>query len=137
LVNNAAGLNGTNGHSYEVAGFFCGQNGSATSSTINVRKTQNTVNNHRYVTPQAGNRYNFIGQRASASAVWVIYDADDTFSQGGGGPNGDYPDSGDNHGDAGGNVVFADGHAEWVPQKKYVASFILGTDENHPLGATK
>ena len=135
LINNGAGKDGTNGHSYEVAGFFAGQNGSATSSSINVRKTQNTVNNHAYRTPQAGARYNFIGQKASPSSVWILYDADD--AAGGNRPNEDYPDPGDNHGRDGGNVAFADGHAEWVSQKTYVRSFILGTDENHPLGATK
>ncbi len=136
LIDNAAGLAGTTGHSYEVAGFFCGQNGTATSSGRNVRKTQNSVNNHIYIN-QAGTRYDYRSRRATASFVWIIYDADDSISQGGGGANGDYPDPGDNHGSDGGNVVFADGHAEWVTQKKYVGSFILGTDEYHFLGSTK
>jgi len=135
LINNGPGREGTNGHSYEVAGFFAGQNGTVSTSVINVRKTQNSVNNHTYRTPQAGGRYNYLGRRATASQVWVIYDADD--AAGGNRPNEDFPDPGDNHGSDGGNVVFADGHAEWVPQKKYVGSFILGTDENHPLAATK
>ena len=46
--------------------------------------------------------------------------------------NDNYPDPGDNHGSAGGNVVFCDGHAEWVPQKLYLYSFERGTDEWHP-----
>lgn len=135
LTTNALGKLGTSGHSYEVAGFFCGQNGSATSANANVRKTQNSVNNHTYVTLQAGTRYNFVGQKSSPSQSWVIYDADD--AGGDDRQNEDYPDPGDNHAAEGGNVVFADGHAEWVPQKKYVGSFILGTDEVHRLAATK
>ena len=49
----------------------------------------------------------------------------------------DFPDPGDNHGVEGGNVVFCDGHAEWVPRNKYVGSFIRGNDEAHALAATQ
>ena len=75
---------------------------------------------------------NFRGQRASPSDIWIIYDADDA---GAGDPtrkNGDYPDTGDNHGTEGGNVVFCDGHAAFVKQNKYLESFFRGTDEYHP-----
>jgi prepilin-type N-terminal cleavage/methylation domain-containing protein/prepilin-type processing-associated H-X9-DG protein len=121
--------------SYEVAGYFCGQNGSTVNDTSNVRKTQTSVLNHVYCTPQAGSRYNFIGLHASASDAWIIYDADD--ASGGDRPNEDFPDPGDNHGADGGNVVFADGHAAWVPRKLYVGSFIRGCDEAHALAASQ
>lgn len=127
LTDNAPGRTGINGHSFEVAGFF---NGTGAGE----RKTQATVNNHVYRAPQGAfpqyappappNTRN-----SNPSLVWIIYDADD--GAGGNRPNEDYPDEGDNHGTAGGNVVFCDGHAEWVPQKTYVRSFILGTDETH------
>jgi prepilin-type N-terminal cleavage/methylation domain-containing protein/prepilin-type processing-associated H-X9-DG protein len=135
LLNNAPGKNGANGHSYEVAGYFCGQNGTTINDTTNVRKTQQSSLSHVYSTAQGGTRYNFIGGRASPSEVWIIYDEDD----GGGAdrPNEDFPDAGDNHGAEGGNVVFGDGHAEWVPRNKYVGSFIRGTDEVHALAATQ
>ena len=134
LNNSTGGKQGTNGTSYEVAGFFAGQNGSFISQTVNVRKTQRSTLAHIYGTSQAGTKYNFIGQHASPSDVWMIYDADDA---GAGGPNEDFPDPGDNHGADGGNIVFGDGHAEWVPRKKYVGSFIRGTDEAHALAATQ
>jgi prepilin-type N-terminal cleavage/methylation domain-containing protein/prepilin-type processing-associated H-X9-DG protein len=122
--------------SYEVAGFFCGANGTTVNDTTNVRKTQTSVMSHVYCTPQAGTKYNFIGQHTSASDTWIIYDADDA-----GGtpdrPNEDFPDPGDNHGADGGNIVFADGHAAWVPRKLYVGSFIRGCDEVHALAATQ
>ena len=137
LRDNAPGKNGTNGHSYEVAGFFAGQNGGIDEANgINIRKTQKTANTHVYGTQQAGTKYNYIGQRVNPSDVWVIYDADD----GGPGPdrrNEDFPDSGDNHGVDGGNVVFGDGHAQWILRSKYVGSFIRGTDEAHALAASQ
>ena len=135
LLDNADGKNGTVRHSYEVAGFFKGANGTSTANGYNTRKTQTTVSAYTYSTPQAGNRYNFIGQRASPSDVWIIYDADDPG--GADRPNQDYPDPGDNHGVEGANIVFCDGHAAWITQKKYVGSFIRGTDEAHLLAATK
>jgi prepilin-type N-terminal cleavage/methylation domain-containing protein/prepilin-type processing-associated H-X9-DG protein len=137
LLNNAPGKNGVNGHSYEVAGYFAGQNGSTVGGPLNVneRKTQKTVLSRIYRTPQGGTRYNFLGQPASPSVVWILYDEDDV-----GGtdrPNEDFPDPGDNHGNEGGNVIFGDGHAEWVPRKRYVGSFIRGTDEKHSLSVTQ
>lgn len=134
---NAVGsaINPGGGHSYEVAGFFAGQNGSFISDKVNVRKTQQTATTHVYSTQQAGTKYNFLGQHASPSDVWVIYDADDPG--GADRPNGDFPDPGDNHGADGGNIVFGDGHAEWVPRKRYVGSFIRGTDEVHGLALTQ
>jgi prepilin-type N-terminal cleavage/methylation domain-containing protein/prepilin-type processing-associated H-X9-DG protein len=136
LQNNApAGKKGLTGHSYETAAFFAGQNGTGTGGGVNERKTQNSVGRHAYVTHQDGTKYNFIGQRASPSDAWIIYDADD--ATGGDRPNEDYPDPGDNHGIQGGNVAFCDGHAEWITQSKYVGRFIRGTDEYHKLSGTK
>jgi len=135
LMDNAAGKTAALGHSYEVAGFFRGANGSSTANGFNTRKTQNSVATYVYRQAQLGTKYFYIGRKASPSDVWVLYDADDPG--GADRPNQDYPDPGDNHGTEGANVVFADGHAEWVPQKRYVGSFILGTDETHALAATK
>jgi prepilin-type N-terminal cleavage/methylation domain-containing protein/prepilin-type processing-associated H-X9-DG protein len=136
LRDNAPGKNGTYGHSYEVAGFFCGANGSTIDDKTNVRKTQKSVLSHVYSTPQAGgSKYDYRGQHTSPSDVWIIYDEDDAGS--GDRPNEDFPDPGDNHGADGGNIVFGDGHAQWVPRKKYVGSFIRGTDEVHGLAATQ
>jgi len=123
------------GDSYEVAGFFCGQNGSTINETQNVRKTQQSAYSHVYSTPQAGTKYNFIGQHASPSDVWIIYDEDDPGANGR--PNQDFPDAGDNHGADGANIVFGDGHAGWVSRRFYVGSFIRGCDEVHALALTQ
>jgi prepilin-type N-terminal cleavage/methylation domain-containing protein/prepilin-type processing-associated H-X9-DG protein len=140
LRDNAAGRNSVGsvanpngGHSYEVSGFFAGQNGGI-SPGVNIRKTQRTVLSHVYGSVQAGTKYSYIGQKVNPSDVWIIYDADDVG--GADRPNEDFPDAGDNHGVDGGNIVFGDGHAEWVPRKKYVGSFIRGTDEVHNLALT-
>ena len=61
--------------------------------------------------------------------IWIIYDADDP---GNNDPNrqwNDYPEAGDNHGVAGANVTFVDGHVEFVSQKNYLRSWFRGTDE--------
>jgi prepilin-type N-terminal cleavage/methylation domain-containing protein/prepilin-type processing-associated H-X9-DG protein len=141
LLDNAAGKNSVGsvanpigGHSYEVAGYFAGQNGGITS-TANIRKTQRTANSHNYINGTQGGRYSFSGA-VGASRTWVMYDADDRDALTGR-PNEDFPDAGDNHGVDGANVVFGDGHAEWVIRKKYVGSFIQGTDEVHSLAATQ
>ena len=133
LTDNAPGRNadGTGRHpvrggfdfgmSYEVAGYF------ATGK----RKTQKNVIGYIYNTTQSGTHLNPKGTTASVSNIWIIYDEDDKnyavvdktrqYE--------DFPEVGDNHGVDGANIVFADGHAEWVKQKKYPTSFILGTDE--------
>ncbi len=134
LRENAPGKAGAYGHSYEVAGFFRGNNDAAATG-YNTRKTQSSVASYNYKQAQNGGKYNYVGLPASPSSVWIIYDEDDP-----GGtdrPNQDYPDPGDNHGSEGANIVFADGHAEWVLQRNYVGSFIRGTDEYHALSGTK
>ena len=138
LLDNAQkGKRGEYGSSYEVTGYFCGANGTTVDATTNVRKTQQSASTHIYATPQAGTKYNYIGQHSSASDVWLIYDADDADGTVADRPNEDFPDPGDNHGADGGNIVFGDGHAQWVTRRQYVGSFIRGCDEVHPLAATQ
>lgn len=120
-------------HSYEVAGYINGRT-AAGNNTIAPRKTYQLLAGYTYKLDNRGagafSIYNYLGQKASPSAIWIIYDADDAGT-GADRPNGDYPDAGDNHGKDGANIVFGDGHAEWVPQKRYMESFFRGTDEYH------
>ena len=76
--------------------------------------------------------YASAGQYIGPADIWIIYDADDRYSTDPTRLNDNYPDRGDNHGTAGANVVFCDGHAQWIKQRDYLRSFILGTDEYHP-----
>ena len=123
------------GTSYEVSGFLNGNN-STSDKALNVRKTQNVAagyvyqNSLNYYVKNRSIAINLKGQKASPSAMWLMYDCDDIvnypasdFS------NNDYPDSIDNHGADGGNVVFCDGHAEWVAQSRYPLIFAYGTEE--------
>ncbi len=131
LLDNAPGREGAFGHSYEIAGYLNTITSGARPG-VNERKRISTVAGWTYllqntVFPLA----NVKDQRGGPSDIWIIYDADDRNSSDPSRKNGDYPDPGDNHGKDGGNVIFCDGHAEWVPQKRYIQSFTRGTDEYH------
>ena len=133
LVNNAAGKAGTNGHSYEVAGWLNARSASGAAGAM-IRKTQTTVASYTYRLNNAAGghpEYNFQGQGGGPSDIWLIYDADDRLASDPSRQNEDYPDAGDNHGTDGGNVVFCDGHAEWVKRKLYLWKWFRGTDEWH------
>ena len=125
LLDNAPGKKGATGSSYEVTGFF---NGSAAGGAPAVRKTERSLASYTTKNIQFGVA---IGQRLSPSDVWIIYDADDKLAADPDRQHEDYPDPGDNHGSEGGNVVFCDGHAQWVAQKNYLRMWALGTDELH------
>jgi prepilin-type N-terminal cleavage/methylation domain-containing protein/prepilin-type processing-associated H-X9-DG protein len=133
MVNNAPGKDGINGHSWEVAGWMNGRNASGSPGAM-LRKTQTLVAGYTYRLNNAAAgfpQYNCQGQRGGPSDIWVMYEADDRDAADPGRQNEDYPDAGDNHGKDGANVVFADGHAEWVPQKRYLWKWFRGTDEWH------
>ena len=129
LVTNAPGRLSLTGKSYEVAGYFNGRTTGGAQNPNPARKTQNTVGAYAY---QLTSAWTTPGQRGSPSDFWIIYDEDDKNTADlNGRHNEDYPDRGDNHGIAGGNVIFCDGHAQWVAQKNYLQSFALGSDEYH------
>ena len=115
LLDNAPGKKGVTGDSYEVTGFF---NGKASGGGLAVRKTEKSIAGYAAKNIQFGVT---LGQKFSTSDVWIIYDADDQLLSDPDRQHEDYPDPGDNHGSAGGNVVFCDGHAQWVAPKKLPA----------------
>jgi prepilin-type N-terminal cleavage/methylation domain-containing protein/prepilin-type processing-associated H-X9-DG protein len=92
---------GVHGHSYEC------NNDIGKDSPWEVRLTENVVNSYviKVFTP-------LIGTRPGPMAIWLFYDTEDA------GENVVW-DKGDNHGDAGGNVAYCDGHAAWVPNKRH------------------
>ncbi len=123
LWDNAAGRDGPYGHSYEMAGFLNARRSPGVLGA-NIRKTHGSVTTHKY------RLYTQYGT-GGPSDIWLIYDADDRNASDPNRRNEDFPDAGDNHGKEGGNVIFCDGHAEWVPRAQYLDSFRRGTDEYH------
>jgi prepilin-type N-terminal cleavage/methylation domain-containing protein len=134
LINNAPGkeADGTKadwGHSYEVAG-FANARGTGGSTGAKIRKTQSSVSPYIYkLNNSTFPQYNFLNERGGPSDMWIIYDEDDRDASNPTRHNEDYPDPGDNHGTEGENVVFCDGHAEWITQKNYLYRWFRGTDE--------
>ncbi len=99
------------------------------------RKTLNNVASHRH----HNNAFNLRGQAAGPANIWLFLDNNTCLKVVGsrgtlqvGSKGGDYdyyPSAEDNHGEAGGNVVFADGHVEWIKREDYVYRYELSEDE--------
>jgi prepilin-type processing-associated H-X9-DG protein len=91
-----------------------------TTRTINgVRKSLNNINGYTKYHAAFGLK----GTHPGPSNFWIILD--NTYPG-----QAFYPDGGDNHGSAGGNVGFCDGHVEWVKASAYVYRYELSQDEN-------
>lgn len=98
------------GHSFEIQG-----------ALQDVKKTESVVNSYR-IKSFSG----WAGVLPGPSRILLLYDADD------GKPSGknNYPDPVDNHGAEGVNILFCDGHAEWVTRRNYLTSWNISEDEN-------
>jgi prepilin-type N-terminal cleavage/methylation domain-containing protein len=121
------------GTSYETSGFFHFAGGDG--STAVVRKTQTTMAAYTYHNDCVYNvkgttvTFNLKGQTGSPCNIWIMYDGDDPVNYPPGKTsNNDYPDTIDNHGAAGGNIIFCDAHAEWTPVARYPERFAYGTE---------
>jgi prepilin-type N-terminal cleavage/methylation domain-containing protein/prepilin-type processing-associated H-X9-DG protein len=126
LVSKAEGKNEPFGSSYEVSGYLNSYTASGNNPN-NKRKTQNTCS--AYVTTITLLPYAVAGRTIGPCDILIIYDADDRIPSDPARQNDNYPDPGDNHGVDGANMVFCDGHAQWVARKNYISAYILGTDE--------
>jgi prepilin-type N-terminal cleavage/methylation domain-containing protein len=130
LFKSATGKGKSPGSSYEIFSFMNYNGPYFTDVPINgrieripgVKKTQSTVLTHAH----HFNAFGLKGTVAGPSRVWLLLDADEAAP----GSIQNYPDKNDNHGPEGGTVNFCDGHAEWIPVKKYLYSFELSQDEN-------
>jgi prepilin-type N-terminal cleavage/methylation domain-containing protein len=127
------------GTSYEVSGFLDGNN--SIGAGYNIRKTQKSILSYHYQNvcaytiqtslsgPATTVTFNLVGQPGSLATMFLMYDGDDPVTYNGYTSNDNYPDSIDNHGSDGGNVLFCDAHASWVRQANYPQMWALGTDE--------
>jgi prepilin-type N-terminal cleavage/methylation domain-containing protein/prepilin-type processing-associated H-X9-DG protein len=105
LMDNAGSPAYTNGHSFEILG-----------SVRDTKVTQTFLQTYslKYVP-------GMIGSVPGPTAYWLFHDQDDA------GQNIVW-DSGDNHGAAGGNVAYGDGHAAWVTTKHRITEWQITRD---------
>jgi len=123
LSDNAQNKFAANGHSYEVWGFYHYDNGAA---PVHTRKTQKVVASYAHRSTALGLQGFVVGP----CRTWLIQDADDGKNGLGGKQNN--PDDTDNHGAAGDNTSFCDGHAEFVTGKNYRLGFQMSQDKGPP-----
>ena len=111
LLDNAPnGAKGTNGHSYEILGEV---------RVVN-KVTQSFCQNYTL-------QYHptLKGMKPGPSRFWLLHDSDDLG-------NNNKWDEPDNHGIIGGNVMYCDGHATWVPQKRHSEEWMITRDATNP-----
>jgi prepilin-type N-terminal cleavage/methylation domain-containing protein len=89
-----------------------------------VKKSERAVNNFILVNNTA-NR----GMKPGPTRIQIIHDADDEFPSLPGSKN-NTPDPTDNHGIAGENVIYCDGHAAWVPARNFIYEYNISNDDN-------
>ena len=117
------------GASYELFGFMNANGSNSTTVITNgktvqargIKKSHNSVQTYVH----SSTAFGLNGIVPGPSRIWLLVDAD----SGAVGHN-NYPDRGDNHGDRGSNVVFCDGHVEWVSRANYLRSYETSQDEN-------
>jgi prepilin-type N-terminal cleavage/methylation domain-containing protein/prepilin-type processing-associated H-X9-DG protein len=101
------------GTSYECFGTFSFVLGNV---LVSAKKTEARVNAHT-LSVSATDTGMPPGTKPGPSKVFLLFDGDDSNVK----PNAvnNWPDPTDNHGAAGANFTFCDGHAQWVAQKYY------------------
>jgi prepilin-type N-terminal cleavage/methylation domain-containing protein/prepilin-type processing-associated H-X9-DG protein len=119
LDDNAAGggTNSIGGHSYEVFGAW------KSKPNNYPRKTLNSVQLYRH------SLSHFANAVISSADTWLIMEAME--------PNHpapwnkeNWPNPYDGHGAEGGNVVFTDGHAEWITKNQWNRRYLMSEDED-------
>lgn len=120
LSNKAAGRDDDRGgHSYEVYGCWYNE-------PQFTRKTQKSVNSYANQNQGVNGHLPTPGDKMGPSRIFLIIDQME--------PHGtawtyeNFPNPYDNHGPEGGNVVFADGHAQWINARHWHDA-IAGSDD--------
>ncbi|HWF17897.1 MAG TPA: DUF1559 domain-containing protein [Verrucomicrobiae bacterium] len=117
LTQTAASKKYVPGTSYEVYGWYHRYNGRSP-----IKKTEPNVLAYAHEM----NAFNLLGMVPGPSQTWLMVDADQPQPLAGGNEN--YPDPCDNHGAAGDNVNFCDGHAEFITQQNFIYRYELSED---------
>ena len=118
LAQKATDRDHTNGHSYEVFGWWHRYD---LATGHRPRKTLLTVQSYVNV------NYN-PGMTPGPSRIFTIMDRLEVHP----GNNENAPNKLDGHGLAGANVVFTDGHAQFVPTPKWYDTYRTSEDDNQP-----
>lgn len=114
------GKNATNGHSFEVLG-------SITQNSITNKVTQNFAMNMTAL------RSPLKDTKPGPSRLWLMFEADNGGASPATATSGNLIwDAEDNHGDEGGNVLYCDGHAGWVPTKRRALEYSITRDTSYP-----
>ena len=107
-----------NGHSYEVFGNF----------DSGPKKTESSVASFQLEKYTAA-----IGLKPGPAGIFLIMDADDPKDDNASTPGNQYnnwPEPGNNHGAAGTQANFCDGHAEWISIRRFLYVWNVGNDAN-------
>ena len=115
------------GHSYEQFGWW--NSPSPNPPKLGTKKTESRVMTRAKTRLAFGMK----GEVPGATRTWLLVDGDDCPddpAKKGKGYHNDYPDPIDNHGAAGANATFCDGHAEWIQQKKFIYTYEMSQDED-------
>jgi prepilin-type N-terminal cleavage/methylation domain-containing protein len=110
------------GTSYEVFGVF----NALPSEPYGRKKTEREIQGRTIL-----NYSDAKGTRPGPAAFFLIMDGDDTSSLPGAAPNNyfnNWPDPGNNHGKDGTVANFCDGHAEFIPLRKFLHVWNLSQD---------
>jgi prepilin-type N-terminal cleavage/methylation domain-containing protein len=122
LEHKALDGNAQYGHSYEVFGWWHRYD---LASGSRPRRTLQTVQNYVNV--------NYVpGTKPGPSRIFTIMDRLEVHSP----YHENTPNPFDGHGMAGANVVFTDGHAQFVPRKKWTDTYRTSQDDNSNNGDT-
>jgi prepilin-type N-terminal cleavage/methylation domain-containing protein/prepilin-type processing-associated H-X9-DG protein len=120
LWENAGTTKESNGHSFEVFGWYDGPKGNRIAKTFSTVANYSLQSDHGY--------FNLRGTKPGPVNTFIIFDADDVKSKGSPPAYNNWPDETDNHGRSGNNVAFCDGHAEFIKAVKWRYRYVLSHD---------
>jgi prepilin-type N-terminal cleavage/methylation domain-containing protein len=123
LTDNAVNTQ-VNGDSYEVFGVF----NALPTEQYGRKKTDKEVIAHEIKNYTAA-----VGMRPGPSSFFLIMDGDDSSglpNAAPNNPNNNWPDPGNNHGASGTCATFCDGHAEFIPLKRFLYVWNVCQDSN-------